>query len=534
MRLVAVGLAAAVGLVAVVAFDAGATRRELLSLLSEEASSLRDTVAAAARSNREAGRLIQAQLVARLLDDARLLGALDRRGLLDEAELDTVVRRHGLFRASVFAPDGRLDMGSAAEGRPRQPRGRGAGRSLLRELLAEGRAEATTELHVSRWGEGPRLAAGVRRAGGGAIVLNADASAVAELGRQASLDALLADVAASTRDLAWLVLESGEGRIVHGDLTPSGSPGVLEVSGPVRLGSGEATLRLGMRLDRVERAERRRLVQLVLSLAAALALAAVGFATLGLERRYGRLSERHRRAEEALRRRDRLTAMGELASTVAHEVRNPLNAIAMSARRLRREFLPRVPEGEDRPDLEELLGILEGETSRINGIVQQFLDFARPPRLALRATDLDALLETVAEESRALADTRGVRLEVDSSRAGEARVDPDQLRQALQNLVRNGVEATPEGGAVTLAARRTDDGVELAVRDSGPGIPAEDLPRIFDLYFTTKPRGTGVGLAVTQQIATAHGGSIEVDSLPGAGTRMILRLPRDGGGASRG
>ena len=111
-------------------------------------------------------------------------------------------------------------------------------------------------------------------------------------------------------------------------------------------------------------------------------------------------------------------------------------------------------------------------------------------------------------------------------------MDPAQLRQALDNLVRNAVDATPDGGRVVVAAQTRRSGHSIEVRDTGRGIEPDHLPKIFDLYFTTKPDGTGVGLAVTQQIVTAHGGAIEVDSEPGAGTTMTVRLPR--GEAGRG
>jgi signal transduction histidine kinase len=165
----------------------------------------------------------------------------------------------------------------------------------------------------------------------------------------------------------------------------------MELSRTVELDQGPALLRLGMRLDDVHAAERRMVAQLTVSLLAAVVLAGLGLVTIGLRRRYGQLSERHEKAEEALRRRDRLAAMGELASTVAHEVRNPLNAIAMSARRLRSEFTTATTREDDAAEREaaereaaerdELLAVLESETQRINRIVQQFLDFARPPKL---------------------------------------------------------------------------------------------------------------------------------------------------------
>jgi signal transduction histidine kinase len=104
-------------------------------------------------------------------------------------------------------------------------------------------------------------------------------------------------------------------------------------------------------------------------------------------------------------------------------------------------------------------------------------------------------------------------------------IDPDQLKPAIDNLVRNAIDASPSGGTVLLEARREGRSTTIAVSDDGPGIPAGVLPRIFDLYFTTKAGGTGIGLPVAQQIVTAHGGTIEVDSEPGRGTRMIVRLP---------
>jgi signal transduction histidine kinase len=547
--------------------DHTATRTELLSLLRDHAGSLRQTVAAAARSNRAAGQQAEAQLAARLLDAARLLGELDRRGGLNAALVEESASRQGLFRASVFSATGVLEIGAGPGG----PRGRGPGggpggggpgsglgrgpggglgggpgggpgAGLLPRLLSGEEQETVSDVHTPRGRGGARLAAGVRRARGGAIILTADATAVSELLRQTSLDAMFDDIVKSAPDLAYVVFEQDGRRLVHGEAPPlepempahaalerelslAGRP-IVELAGPISVGEeAPARLRLGMRADGVRRAEQRMLLRLALTLGVTLALSALGVGTVWLRRKYALLSARHARAEEALRRRDRLVAMGELASTVAHEVRNPLNAIAMSAQRLEREFLEDAPDS-SQAELQELLTVVSGESRRIDRIVRQFLEFARPPQLHPRPVDVAALVSGVADAARALAGARGMALEATASGAGEATLDPDRIREALENLVRNAIEATPEGGRVALTTRGDADAVEIEVADAGPGIPAELLPRIFDLYFTTKPDGTGVGLAVTQQIVTAHEGTLEVDSRPGAGTRMIVRLPR--------
>jgi signal transduction histidine kinase len=554
----------ALSLVGLVALDYRATRAELVGLLREQAHALRESVAAAARSNRAASAFAAAQLGERLLDRARALADLDRQGRLTPSAVREAGSRDPLLRIALFGPDGsREDLaapvpdgehggrgpragwtrgGGPPGGGPGSGRGWGAGPGggggVVRQILEEGKDEAVTGAHASRWG-GERVAAGVKRARGGAIVVTVDATEIAALEKPASLESLLEEITTGSPEIAYTVFEHAGGRIAFGDepadapaspgersLAVKGRP-VLEFASDVPLAGGEtARLRLGMRLDNVRRVEERMLVRLVATVAAAGALVALAFGLAGLRRRYGVLSEKHARAEEALRRRDRLAAMGELASTVAHEVRNPLNAVGMTAQRLKREFLGATPAGAaEREELQDLLGIMTSETQRIDRIVQQFLEYARPPRLAPESVDLDALVGDVASRARSLAEARGVRVEVEASGAGLAVVDPAQLRQALDNLVRNAVEATPEGGRVSLCARREGGGHAVEVRDTGRGIEPDHLPRIFDLYFTTKADGTGVGLAVTQQIVTAHGGTIEVDSRPGGGTTMTVRLP---------
>jgi signal transduction histidine kinase len=238
------------------------------------------------------------------------------------------------------------------------------------------------------------------------------------------------------------------------------------------------------------------------------------------------LSAKHALAQEALRRRDRLSAMGELASTVAHEIRNPLNAIAMSAQRLKKECLDLAAAGPvaDADDARVLVDVIQQESQRLDRKVQQFLEYARPPALDRRVVELAPWLEAIVNNVKPVAQARGVTLDLEGA-GGAVLLDPEQLRQALDNLLLNAIEATPEGGRVSLRAATSPADWTIEVRDTGAGIDPADLPRIFDLYFTTKANGTGVGLAVTQQIVASHGGTIEVDSRRGAGTVMRIRVP---------
>jgi signal transduction histidine kinase len=551
-RILIASAVAAVGLLIIGWFDYGATRAELLEILREQATGLRQTIAAAARSNDAAAAQVEAQLSERLADNARLLAELDRERAIDQPLLDEIALRNRLFRVAMLGPDGSREL---ASGMTRGGPGwgfPGPGLQPFVQTLLSGKGpEFVSQMHGPRWGGAPRIVAGVRRAKGGAIVVAAEASDIQALQRQTSLDELVRDIVASTPQLAYVILDRGDVHIAQGEVPasiPASAPvtqegagislaeqevrtdklDVLQFSGPVALGEGpEATLRLGLRLDGLRRPERRMVLVLSATLAAALAFSLLALGTVWLSHAYTLLRGKHAAAEAALRRRDRLAAMGELASAVAHEIRNPLNSIAMSAQRLRGEFLDGAERAstEARAELEQLLGAVSGEARRINDIVQQFLEFARPPKLAPREAHLGAEMQQIVDHARPLAESRGVTLEADVAGAGIAVFDPAQLRQAIDNLLRNAIEATPASGKVAIVVRSTSKEHAIEVRDTGVGITPEDLPRIFDLYFTTKPHGTGVGLAVTHQIVGAHGGTIDVDSKPGSGTRMTIHLP---------
>ena len=205
-------------------------------------------------------------------------------------------------------------------------------------------------------------------------------------------------------------------------------------------------------------------------------------------------------------------------------MRNPLNAISVIVQRLEREFAP--TSGQE--EYGQLTRVVRDEVRRVNGIIVEFLDLARPPQLQIRQVELKSLLEKAAQVIAPQVAAKGLQL-VRSRFEAEGVVvpaDPDQLQQALLNLLTNAVEATTDG-RVEIEARLTESGdVQIEVADTGTGIPPENIERIFDLYFTTKPEGTGLGLGLVHRIITEHGGRLDVQSQPGHGTRITLQLPR--------
>lgn len=258
--------------------------------------------------------------------------------------------------------------------------------------------------------------------------------------------------------------------------------------------------------------------------------------------------------QERLVQSERLATIGQMSAKVSHEVRNPLGSISLNAELLEDE-LQALPE-DRRAEAAGLLAAIRSQVDVLSAVTEEYLRFARLPRPKLEATAVAPLVEDLSEFVRGELQARGVHLIVDVPNGLPAiLLDPGQIRQALLNLVRNAAEAMPEGGTITLRVkaisnfefrisnsaihnpclpdRQAQSAIVIAVDDTGPGIPPENLDRIFEPFFSTKDGGTGLGLAIARQIATDHGGTLTCENMPGggAGFRLTLPLPdgRDNG-----
>ena len=228
--------------------------------------------------------------------------------------------------------------------------------------------------------------------------------------------------------------------------------------------------------------------------------------------------------EQQLIRSERLATVGRMASQITHEVRNPLASIGLYAELLGDEIT-----GETGAEALRLLASIASEVDRLAEITENYLRFARFPQARHEREELGAIAEAVLEFSRAELAQAGIALEVSvASDLPEIAADESQLRQALLNLVRNAREAMASGGRLQVTVDAAGGGarqVRLRLSDSGAGIPEADRAKIFDPFFSTKEKGTGLGLALVQQIVAEHGGHIDVDSEVGRGTTLTLTFP---------
>jgi signal transduction histidine kinase len=224
--------------------------------------------------------------------------------------------------------------------------------------------------------------------------------------------------------------------------------------------------------------------------------------------------------QELMVRSERLTAIGEMSARMAHEIRNPLVAIGGFARSL----LSSGAEGD--ADRRESLGIIVAEVDRLEGIVKEVLEFSRPAPPKIGSVPLTRVAEEALELLRWELEHAGVSGRVEETPGTPpAAADGDQLFHAVVNLLRNAVHAMPQGGELAVRLRGVPHAVEMAIADTGIGMPADVLARAQEAFYTTKPNGSGLGLTIASQIVRDHRGEIRIDSREGEGTTVVLLLP---------
>lgn len=225
-------------------------------------------------------------------------------------------------------------------------------------------------------------------------------------------------------------------------------------------------------------------------------------------------------AQDEVRRSERLAALGQLSAGLAHEIRNPLGVISASAELLSNSI------ARDNEVAREVAGFIRSEVGRTNELVSRFLDFARPSALERTETDLNEVVNrAVSQFHETLDGGSEVKVRQRSGELPKIFCDARLIESAVANLLANGCQAMPSGGVIEVTTSRNGSMAQIEVADQGAGIPEEELENIFNPFFTTKPRGVGLGLAMVSKFVDAHGGRINVTSRKGHGSRFRILLP---------
>jgi len=540
------------------------TERELSRQLQEKGLALSEALETSSRNAILSQGLVEELIGRRLLDNARLVDQLLLSRPPDPEWLHRISTENGLTRIDLLDRDGdpytppqRFPGTMGMMGRPpladRMPEEH---RAMMQYMWGRRWAPPAAEGDVppairdQKFWKGSVFGVAVgARSFPGIIAVHADATYVLKFGKEIGVQRQIEELGHQAGIESITLLDQNLTVLAHSD--------------PARVGQQDTDSTLGGALEgqrvltRLVRREgaapvyqvvrplalegtRRGLLKIDLSTASIdlmwrsyriaaliLGLAVLGLGTLGLAAIFY-TQHRHltevKALEAEVERRERLSTLGNMAAAVAHEIRNPLNAISMGLQRLRVEFAP-----VESDEYRRLLEVAQGEVRRLNSIVEEFLSLARPLSLKPEPVQVAALLDEIAGLVENEARDARIRIERDIA-AGlpVLHADRDRMNQVLLNLTLNSIQAMPDGGSLTLGAAAADGNMTLTVKDTGPGISPDLLPRVFEPYVTAKTKGLGLGLTIARRIVEAHGGRIEVDSALGRGTSFRVILPLNG------
>lgn len=230
--------------------------------------------------------------------------------------------------------------------------------------------------------------------------------------------------------------------------------------------------------------------------------------------------------EDRLNQAERLSALGQFASGLAHEIRNPLNFINLSIDHIRNKFIPK--NKIDKETFSRLMLEVKNEIRRLNDLISNFLNYGKPIRLHLKEIDLKLIINEITALAEQKIQMEKINVEIDIPEdIPMVMIDKDQMKICFINIILNSIQAMPKGGSLTIKARpnSNDANLDIIFTDTGAGIDIQDMDKIFDPYFTTKDVGIGLGLALTKKIINEHKGEIFIFSRPGVGTNVTIRLP---------
>jgi signal transduction histidine kinase len=485
--------------------------------------------------------LTQESLIKALVNVIRTIDNRWPSQTITPEEAKGVIEKEGLWLLAIVDDGGRVLFQS---------------RPVPRQVLmrAEPAIRKKKDLVIDLFGRPERAAhsgvVALRRSGGhGTVIIALDDDALRWWGMRIAMQRAV-DEAGQTPGVVFITVLDGWGAILgtRGDQPAShdltgqeksllagtmaiandnikvGEREYLMVMAPLTLeGRPAGIVRVGFERDRMDQILERNRHFLFISMGFIVlaGLFSLWFVFQNQKRHLARIAEMRKRLEQS----ERLSSLGQLAAGVAHEIRNPLNAISMASQRLQREYLP--CEEEKTQEFGRLTGVIRDEIRRLNVIIEDFLTFSRSRRLALREFSLTEVVQKLARLMGEEARVRGIALSVKPEQDPlMVPMDVDKLQQALINIIKNAMESIVGAGSIDIVVeRQAGERAVIRISDTGSGLAPEEVEKIFDPDYTTKEKGLGLGLPIAHEIIRGHGGTIRVRSNVGRGTTFEIVLP---------
>jgi signal transduction histidine kinase len=525
------------------------SRKAVLDLLNNQADALIISVARSGERGILAYESEQEKIRQRLFAIADMIDRLDRFGNAASAELGEIKEQNNLVMLTIYNKGGvaQYSVGTDYPGYGELEANFSKDSTSIEESRkALGFINAPDQRHA--------FAVALKRSRGGSIVVGIDASELLTLRKTFGAGSVIDEVGSSPGVKYAGILGSGHvlaaSRDFPNDLVddwyhqttsdyqietrlrkmPVGrGPDIFEAIGPFTVaGEFYGNIVIGVDTEYLSllTAKLRRDIFWRSMLFLIVAVTAIGGFLMrqnfkDLSKQYVEIQNDVQRLERDKALSSKLVAMGELASGVAHEIRNPLNAIKVIIQRLEREFKPQADEAEYR----ELTGVIKKETERINNTIGQFLSFARPPVLHKTISDINDCIREVVNLFEPRARLKNCAVKSSFGNLPVICFDSEFCRQAILNLLENALAAVDTNGLIEISTYRRDSSCCIDISDNGHGIAENEKSRVFDLYFTTKPSGTGVGLPMVLRIVKEHGGRIDLLDSPSGGALFRLEIP---------